>query len=364
MTGQKTKMKTPADTEIILHLSNKAKVPITLRLRRSRPGEEKALIACIRDEYGDTYFKRSFYQPEYLRREAASGHITFFAAENLDGEIAGMMILKDFYPEESMCEIASQIFKKKYRGYGLSMPFFEYGMRVLQSRDYSAAYCLPVLFHDITQRRLYHFGLRATGMILHVFDVDKIRHSYDNGRNRKHSQGIQSMALTKRDAGVLYVPKEHKAFIENIYGRLHVKYSIHTEEANVLFPMNGDMRYSYDAQQSSMEIRILSIGTETVERIKLLQASYPLKGKVTYNIFLNINDSNAIKAYHIFHDMGYFFTGLKCLCSDKEYMVLHHPGEVPVYLEDYVLSSEFAMLGAYVSKCYAKRYENTGKEEP
>lgn len=347
---------TTSDVEKILHLCNKEKKYITLRLRQSRTGEEKALISCIRDEYGDTYFRRNFYQPDYLRKQAASGQITFFVAEDIDGQIAGMMILKDFLPEESMCEIASQIFRKPYRGFGLSAPFFQYGIEVLKSRSYSAAYCLPVLFHDITQKLLYRQGLRATGMILNVFDMKKILHSYDNGRNTKHSQGIQCMALYKQEAGVLYLPKEHKAFAGNIYDRLGVRYSINTEESGARLPPDGEMQYNYDTEQSSMEIRILTIGSDVLEEVKLLQTSYPLKDRLTCNVFLNINDSHAVRAYRILHDMGYFFTGLKCLCSDKEYMVLHHPGEVDIYLEDYVFSSEFAVLGSYVRKCYQELY--------
>jgi hypothetical protein len=126
--------------ERILHLQNAQGNPLKLRLRRYHEGDEAGMIACVRDEYGDTYFKRGFYDPEYLKKEAEE-HITFLVAETEEDGIAGMLILKSFAPEESMCEIASQIFRKKYRGYGLAMPFFEYGMEILLNRDYSAAYC-------------------------------------------------------------------------------------------------------------------------------------------------------------------------------------------------------------------------------
>lgn len=348
-------------TEKLLQLQNKDRKRLTLRLRESRPGEEKAMINCIRDEYGETYFKRDFYKPEYLKKEAASGHITFLVAEDQEGEIAGMMILKEFYPEESMCEIASQIFRKQYRGYGLAKPFFEYGIRILQSRSYSAAYCLPVLFHAITQRLLYSQGLRAVGMLLNVFDLGKVTHSYENGRNTKHSQGIQVMAVNKRDAGALYIPREHKAFVDNLYGRLKVRYRISTEEKEEPIPPEGSIQYRFDAKQSSMEIYMPCIGKGALEHIRFLQTIHPLKGKLTYNIFLNVNDSSAIRAYRILKKRGYFFTGLKCLCSEKEYMVLHHPGEVAVYLEDYVLSSEFAVIASYVKGCYQELYGKTGK---
>ncbi len=346
-------------------------------LRRSRPGDEKGMIACIRDEYGDTYFKRDFYRPEYLRQEAECGHITFLVAEALaegespgsestgmpaSRELAGMLILKEFYPEESMCEIASQIFRKKYRGFGLAMPFFEYGMDILLSRNYSAAYCLPVLFHDVTQRLLQRLGLAATGFVLNVFDTGHITHSYQNGRNTKHSQGIQIRAVGKRDAGTLYLPEEHQEFCRMIYDRLGVRYQIRKEGGGIRdrlpgdtkapdgsrFPKSSRIALRQDSNQCSLEIRIHRIGADLLELIKAVHSRYPLRGKQTANVFLNIHDENAVWAYERLVGMGYFFTGLKPLCSEREYMVLHNPGEVEIYLDDYILTGEFEKLAEYI----------------
>lgn len=345
----------------ILHLKNKAMGAFTLQIRRGHLGDEKGMIACIREEYGDTYFKRDFYHKDYLKKEAVKGHITFLVAEDSDKKIVGMMILKEFYPEESMCEIATQIIRKQYRGCGLAMPFFEYGMDILKSRSYSAAYCLPVLFHDITQRLLYRLGLRATGMILNVFDMDKITTSYKKGQNQKHSQGIQVMALKKKNAGILYIPKEHKAFAANMYDRLGVQYQICTEEKEEVLPTGGNLEYSQDEVQSNLEVRIQSVGADSIKRLELLMTTYPLKKKQTCNVFLNINDPHAVTAYHILKKKGYFFTGLKSLCSEEqEYMVLHHPGTITIYMNEFVLSSEIIILKNYVENCYRELYGSRG----
>lgn len=333
-------------------------------LRKSRPGDEEGMLACIRDEYGETYFKRDFYRPEYLRQEAESGHITFLVAEQTASrETAGMLILKEFYPEESMCEIASQIFRKKYRGYGLAMPFFEYGMDILLSRNYSAAYCLPVLFHDVTQRLLQRLGLIATGFVLNVFDMEHTTHSYQNGRNVKHSQGIQIRALGKRDAGELYIPGEYQEFCRMIYDRLGVRYQIRAEEQKQAAgqqeqkpdtgkkyrPLSSCMSVRQDSSQSSLEIRVRRTGADLPEQIKAVHSRYPLTGRQTANVFLNINDEHAVWAYERLKGMGYFFTGLKPLCSEREYMVLHNPGEVEIYFEDYVLSEEFDEMRQHIA---------------
>ncbi len=343
--------------EKILCLENKQGEQLTLRLRPYCEGDEAGMIACIREEYGDTYFKQDFYNPEYLKKKGKEGSITFLVAETEQGSIAGMMILKEFYPEETMCEIASQIFRKKYRGYGLAMAFFEYGMEILLSGFYSAAFCLPVLFHNVTQKLLYRLGLRATGLILNVFDVENISHSYDNGRNRKHSQGIQIKAVGKKDAGILYLPIEHQAFCQSIYDNLGVDYQI-SKTADYLEKEISPytvITCKSDEQQKSLEIQIHCVGADLEYWMKQIHLQYPLTEKRTAGVFINCNDSKAVWAYEVLWKMGYFFTGLKPLCSHHEYMVLHHPGEVDIYFEDYQVSEEFAHLIEYIKKCYEER---------
>lgn len=335
-----------------LHLQNKEGKKLTVTLRESRPGDEAGMIDCIRDEYADTYFNRNFYEPKEIRKEAESGHILFLVAEAESGEIAGMLILKQFYPEETMCEIASQIFKKKYRGYGLAALFFAYALEILKSGDYSAAYCLPVLFHDITQKLLYRQGLRATGFVLNVFDMDKITHSYKRDRSRKHAQGIQIMALKKQDAGILYLPQEVKTCCKAIYDSLGVAYRIAEcgKNPNVPPQMTTVLVTKQDAIQSSLEIHIHRVGADLGKQMEVIQNLYPLTGRQTANIFLNINDRSAVWAYQTLTEQGWFFTGLKPLCSDREYMVLHNAGEMENCMGDYVLTEEFQEIYQYLKK--------------
>ena len=352
-------------------LTNSQGKELTLLLRQYREGDEEGMIACIRDEYGDTYFKRDFYDPAYLREEIEEGIITVLVAQTQEDGIAGMLLLKQFYPEESMCEIASQIFRKKYRGYGLALPFFEFAMELLLSCTYSAAFCLPVLFHDVTQRLLYRLGLKATGLIMNVFDMEHILHSYSNGKNGKHSQGIQVRALEKVNAGRLYLPEEHRNFCEEIYNNLGVRYQMTGENiGNISFPAHSVIIYKNNELQHSLEIRIIQVGADLAKHMKELHARYPLKDRQTANVFLNINDPWAIWAYRVLWQLGYFFTGLRPLCSEREFMVLHNCGQMDVYFEDYVLSSEFACLVEYINTCYEEQKKagererkNGGKKE-
>lgn len=336
--------------ERALTLHNGQGETLQVCLRPYQPGDEAGMIACIRDEYGDTYFKQYLYEPSYFVRAAEKGTITFLVAETKENEIAGMLLLKQFYPEEAMCEIASQIFRKKCRGYGLAMPFFEYGMEILLSRPYTAAFCLPVMFHDVTQRLLYRQGLRATGLVLNVFDMGGITHSYGNGQNRKHSQGIQIKALRKQNAGVLYLPWRHREFCSRIYDSLGVKYQMDREGEKFPDCVHSVIHRTNDPRQHSMEICIYIVGTDLERRMREIHEEYPLRGKQTANVYLNCSVPQAVWAYEVLSGLGYFFTGLKPLCSARECLVMHNPGEVKIHWEDYVASEEFAAIINYVKE--------------
>ncbi len=341
-------------------VKNKSGEEKTFLIRLSEPGDEKGMIECIRDEYGDTYFKRSFYNEGFLAEKAKKKEIIFLVAEVIDtalrtesprtGEIAGMTILKDFYPEESMCEVASQIFKKKYRGYGLSMIFFEHSMYMVENTNRTSVICLPVMFHDITQRLMKRFGLVATGLIMNVFDVEGIIHSYDNGRNTKHSQGLQVKKISKTKVGTLYIPREHIKFCKKIYRSLGVKYKISRFSKYHRKTSFSEVTCAQDANQNSLEIRIISIGDDVLEQVDRVLKEYPLRGKQTANIFLNINDENAVWLYEQLKNRDWFFAGLRPLCGRNEFMILHNCGETKVYFEDYHMSEEFRKIVEYIQK--------------
>lgn len=337
-------------------LKNSMGEKIAIQYRLFQVGDEKGMIQCMQDEYGETYFKQDFYREEVLQEENKSGHICFLIAETKNGEIAGMMALKSFAPQETMCEVASQIFRKKYRGYGMAFPFFEYGLEQLKRKPYSAGYCLPVLFHNITQRLLKKLGFIATGMFLDVFDMDKITHSYQNGKNKKHSQGIQILPLKKKDAGNLFLPQEHIAYCKKIYRRLGVTCQFVQKEDSIQKMLSESIIFQKkETMQSYLELTVLKIGFDFQQRLDVFLKQNPLIDKSTMNVLINCNDENAVYAYEVLKDNGFFFTGLKPLCSDKEYFIMHNCGQIEISFDDYVLSDEFLETKRYIQQCYKDR---------
>lgn len=367
----------------LYHRETGERLEISFRTLEDR--DTDGVIACIRDEYGDTYFKRDFYNPKFIREEHREGIITFLVAVTDLDEVAGIMILKKFYPYESMIEIATQIFKKKYRGYGLAEHMFDYGMKLLQEMPCSAVYSLPVTFHGISQRLLRMRGLIGCGFIFSVFDMEKIQQSYGKRRNLKHSQGIQILAKDKTDAGTLYIPQEQRGFTGWLYKKLGVRFRLADAEGDVGYgdgssgsgnagnragscepgyvenqDISCQVMKTIDWVQSSAAITIYKTGDGLKAYLESVLEEYGSLPRFTLNVFLNVNDPGAVAAYYLLKEKGFFFAGYKPLCSENEYMVMHNPLEVPIIFKDYVLTEEFRDLIQYMEVFYEERQQRRG----
>lgn len=367
----------------LYHRETGERLEISFRTLEDR--DTDGVIACIRDEYGDTYFKRDFYNPKFIWDEHREGIITFLVAVTDLEEVAGIMILKKFFPYESMIEIATQIFKKKYRGYGLAEHMFDYGMKLLQEMPCSAVYSLPVTFHGISQRLLRMRGLIGCGFIFSVFDMEKIQQSYGKRRNLKHSQGIQILAKDKTDAGTLYIPQEQRGFTGWLYKKLGVRFRLADAEGDAGYgdgssgsgnagnragscepgyvenqDVSCQVMKTIDWVQSSAAITIYKTGDGLKAYLESVLEEYGSLPRFTLNVFLNVNDPGAVAAYYLLKEKGFFFAGYKPLCSENEYMVMHNPLEVLIIFKDYVLTEEFRDLIQYMEVFYEERQQRRG----
>ena len=328
---------------------------IAVAFRNFRREDAAAVIDCIKDEYGDSYFKKNFYSTDSLIEEHESGHIRFLVIEKDDGRIIGMLAVKRFLPREEMCEIASEIFLREYRGYGMAYPMFQYALaqirRMNKTAPVSAIYCLPVLFHDITQRLMERMELMPTGFVFGKFLMGGINHSYAKDANLKHPQGIMIRRLSKKDAGVIYVPTEHRQIVQKIYDSLSVPCRF-GESA----PGTGASIISHeqDDKQKNCNVSVDAAGADFNDAITALHEKYTDPYQ-TFNVFLNISSPNAINAYRALTERGYFFAGLQPLCSERELMVLNHPGNIPIHMDTLALTPNFSSLRDYVQKYYEHR---------
>ena len=351
----------------------------TFTLRPFREGDEDGIMACVRSEYGESYFKRFFYDHALIREKAFSDGYDFFVAET-DGVIAGFEIFT--YPVETdQCiEAASQILNRSYRGYGLSGVMVDYIFRLLEQLEPSAIFVFAVTFHTSTQHTYLKRGMTGTGFRLGRFLTEMMENSYKRGRCDKYSEGIMIRPIAKRDAGTVYLPEEVAAFGERVYRNLDVRYEIRagesrqgancrgdrTEHGNVsvsgeaaaqsgVRPESGEYHITVDELQQFVEVRVITEGRDLTARMKELIDRY--RGEGTYTIQVILYDDTPVvwDCYEELKKLGFFFTGIRPLCGPREQLCMQWVDDWELCMEDYVLTDSFRAIANEIEAFYEGR---------
>lgn len=326
----------------------------TFTMRPFEPGDERGMIACIRDEYGDSYFKRDFYDEKKLREKAAGGHYVFFVAETA-GTIAGMEIFVLFTEHgDDYIEPASQIFRVRYRGFGLAEELVAYTFALAKQMQPMALFVHAVTFHAITQKVCGAQGMVPTGFRLGSFLAERMENSYPKGRCPKYSEGIMILPVKKLDAGTVYAPGELWEYFSQRYERLGMTYTLcDTREA--LPQTSAKLEVTTDKMQRTVLIRVVSSGADLCTQVTRIMAEHRTQSCWTYQVTLSADSGYAIAEYEQLHEIGFFFTGLKAACAGAEQFYMQWCGSLELYMEDYALTEEFESVRQQIQYFYEGR---------
>lgn len=320
--------------------------------REFQPGDAAGIAACIRDEYEGTYLKPEFYHTDFILRGEQEGQFHFLVAE-AEGRVVAALGLKWGTARESMCEWIAGVVLKEYRRFGMMNVLFQKALEEMEERKgIPSGYGFSVTYHDISQRSMGRLGFVPCGFLLSVLFIENISHSYARDKNRKHHHIIIVRRQEKREAGTLHIPSEHEGIARQVYDSLGVSVAVDTS----CYPLYGKSRCEAenDAGQASCAIWVEESGEDLGTCIEALEKRFP-EADQTFNVFLNISDARAVAAYGMLRRRGYFFTGWRPISGSREYMVLHHPGQVAIDFDSLAIAEAGQKLRDYVKQCYMNR---------
>lgn len=349
----KREMQFPSVTKVLCKERTNERVEFTMR--PFAPGDELGMIACIRDEYRDSYFKREFYDPEKLFQKALGDHYVFFVAE-AKKEIAGMEIFALFTENgDDYIEPASQILKRDYRGYGLAAELVAYTFPLAKAMKPKALFVHAVTFHPITQRVCGDQGMVPTGFRLGSFLAERMHNSYPKGNCPKHSEGIMILPVEKQAAGKVYLPRELSDYAARCYERLGMRCTLCHERA-YLPQEPAILDVNTDEQQRTVLMRIVQSGSDLVTQVRQIMDAHG-QPYWTYQITVSADCGYAVAEYEQLWEIGFFFTGLKAACGEKEQFYMQWCGDMELHMEDYALTDDFRVLRDEIHSFYDRRRE-------
>ncbi len=338
------------EVTLIHHKSNEQK---TFVMRQFAPGEEDAVLECITEEYGDTYYRREFYDKYKLRQMTESGSLLLFLAWCGD-DVCGMQTIISYEPEETRLEAASQIFRKIYRGYGLPFELVKYTYEVAGSLKPSCIYASTVLFHKITQTMCEEVGMIPVAFNFGSHLTSKMHNSFALGASEKYGQAILILPVDKTDAGDVYIHNEIAESVERLYRNLGVAYNIissKTQNDCSEIPLESELKISVNEREQSISIKVYAIGQDLMDRVREVKKEY--SGEYwTIQLILPVDNASALTAYEGLREEKFFYAGIRPLCSEKEQIFMQYTGNVYFNFDDFKLTEGFRLLLKDILKQY------------
>ena len=194
------------------------------------------------------------------------------------------------------------------------------------------------------------------------------------------------LPVTKKNAGVIYLPQEVAQYGRRIYGQLKAPVEIKTLPAHAVFPgqelaakafptagaatadtqgaaeADADRAFTEtiktmaeepqlqirtDSLQRTAVVRVLSSGRRIADRMQELIDSFGGEPGWTIQIAISTSSPLVFYEYNQLRRLAFFFTGLKPLCGKEEQIYMQWLGDVHLYMEDYAFSVESNETEAY-----------------
>ena len=328
---------------------------ISVRFREFKESDTDAIINLIREEYGDKYQHKEYYDANILIQLHRSGEIIFIVAELESGEIIACLNMEKNLLHDEYTNMGTGTVAKAYRHYHIFQPLIKFVMEeIYKRRESSAISANLVMYHDITEKLIDRLGLIPCGLILQkilVANYSQVSYA-GKGKNLKYTSVFAVTKVLQNDAGKIYLPVEHQNFAEKIYSALKVHHEIITYKIN----LKGESKIVVEdsPEQKKTLIYVDNSGADLIEKISEIENARRDELQ-TFTLFLNISDEKAVAAYEVLRGLGYFFAGIKPLGGVREVMILQNPKKVPIYFEELKATDHYLPLKNYVKKCYDNR---------
>ncbi|MBO4265747.1 MAG: hypothetical protein J5910_00990 [Lachnospiraceae bacterium] len=332
-----------ADSRTVVLENHKDKTEKTFVLRPFVYGDEEDVIKCVQEEYGDTYYRREYYDKDLLLEEVKTGRLHLFMAY-CGQDVCGIQSMIFYTPEETRLEAASQIFRKAYRGYGLAYELVKYTYEYAKKLAPSCIYASTVVFHNLTQSMCEGAGMTPVAFNLGSHLTSRMKNSFDLGSSEKYAQAILILPVAKKDLGDVYIHPSIADKAASLYGDLGVSYNIISSAPADEQTVSGSvLTVSENQREQSISIKVKTIGSDLIEKVRDIMSSH--SGKYwTIQLILPVSTGSAINAYEKLAGEGFYFMGVRAACSDTEQIFMQYTKDVYFNFDEFVLTDRFRKL--------------------
>ena len=321
-------------------------VNVCFRLFRQGDGEE--FRRCIEDFYGEGYPYKEYLNEEFLLEKCAAGEMTVLCGVTSDGEIISTSAVRKDAEFGGSALLMLRVVKKAYRGMGIGKAQEERLFCYAKGQDGICSLYADVMTHNsISQGSLARRGFVYCGIRLMLYRNPIMVPGLALPKDGKMSQAVMCRRECREFGGVLYCPAKHTKEVQRIYRELGVDCRI---DGTARLPESAKTKMSWkeEAEHHSYIWKVEKIGKDFADRLSVRMGQVERMKDATVLCYLNLRDLSAVYGYGILRSAGFFFTGLKPLQMQEEYMLLAYIGGQEVRYEDIHLHEDGERLLSYI----------------
>jgi len=194
------------------------KKDIEVKIRDYKPGDGPGVVELFLENYGDTYYKRSFYNPAHWDTMAKSDKYYPIIAE-IDGKVVGQFLLSVY--DSYIGEVGAVVVHPDYKGRGIMNRMFSYLLKRAQALGLSTVYGEAIMFHPFSQKA----NLKQ-GMVESALQLGEVASwiSQKEVKFEKRSAALVSFKLFKKNTHFVNIPKVYSKIIKDVYKRAQIRY--------------------------------------------------------------------------------------------------------------------------------------------
>lgn len=296
-------------------------------------------VNCIDGFYHGGYPYKQYLDKEYLDKKTKDGSMIVTIAKNASGKIVGTSAAQKLDGVFSgSVLLLLRCVDKSCRGIGIGSRQELYLFELI-SKKFGDALSLyaDVMTHDaISQGTLCRRGFSLCGIRMMLYKNEIMVPALRFPENTKMSQAIYCKAVGKKDIKI-NVPDELECFIKSIYDDLRVNADFAKKLGKTA--EKGVYDWSDKPTHSSAEFYIVVSGKDFEKEFLPLIESKISEG-YTAVAYINAEKSGAVDVYEKLKENGFYFSGIKPLSENGEYIVMSHSKACKNVFENIILPAE------------------------
>lgn len=314
--------------------NDKDEVHVTFRYYRRE--DYKDFEQCISEFYGKSYPHGQYLLKEHLEEMIAQQKLLIICGITDEGEMVSVSGADFDSGFGTSALLTLRVVKKRFRRMGIG----EFQENILLAeiekiRGISSIYVELMQNNGSSQNALEQKGFVNVGLRLAQYGDYSLLKALQTNTQYRTSAVVMCRNQSVKEAGILYCMEEVSSFVKHMYQELQVKAEI-TDERMEIQNMSSDIRIQESQPDRSINLFINAIGSSFDTMIADILSTYE---NSTFICFLNMKDKAACYAYERLKKCGFFFTGIKPLNGDTEYMILACVDEKRINIDDFTPNS-------------------------